>query len=604
VRRWLSLVLIAAIAIAACTPIDPEGFDWCHIYNLNEPMSNLFIDHGGQETLLMGGIYGEYVGDGNYLYQFEIIEPFNVYPAAMEITYTRAFEGNLQTVQPRLPQGTAFGHDISPIYQTGLLMDQQIASYPFEIDYNEENPVGDDRITAQFSTYGDMYVNQIAVYGYGVSPYGYTECGDTAATNTPIDQPPTETVIPTATNTPVPSITNTPTQTFTPSATPMEACEFDWDFSATSGGWSATNYPGQPGTWGSYSGGWNGTFEPMSPSTAWLGALTIERAMPVDMIITNVEVTISKTNGTFSGTMNEVFYVNGVSKRSTNSMGLNGSYGFGVSGGSVLAGQMIKYGNTYHKDISSPFNDSGSLVLTYLKIIGTCPSPTPTPTMTFTPSLTPTPTDTNTPSIITNTPGTPTRTPVPSATRTLTPSPLPPIASPTAFTPFPTWTLENTLPVPTELPTRTLIPHSTALGTVTAEATFPVPGFGTGAPDITAVSTAPALGTLAGVDGHSDIYNLLSTAVVEVNDLPGDLTGYVPDPDITPMIGYAKWFLSCSSLYEILGENVGTMACHAAVGVTLIVILSSVFIALKIITLVMKFAIWIFHQIRDIIPLV
>jgi hypothetical protein len=591
VRRWLSLVLIAAVVISACGEIDPAQHEWCHIYDLDDPMLNLFIDHG--EQIPGGGILGEYVGDGNYFYQFEIIEPFNVFPDAMEVRFERGYIAQYN-VTVRLPQGTAFGHDISVMAGVGLAPGQAAANYPVTFEFNESDPVGDDRITVQFYTNGDMVISEIAVYGRGVSPYGYTECGNLAATNTPIDQPPTETVVATPTNTPVPSITNTPTITLTPTITNTpQVCQWIRDSSLS----STVSLHNGTSTGGSYTWiqlatllhVWSGM-----PSSPFSGGYYVD----------NFRFRYASWDNTSNNATSATVTFRDSSNATISTYTWNPYLGGWLRG---IGGAVATVGSRSYADLttvtfqSTAGNGGKGFYLTYIEVL-VCPNPDPTPT----PTPSPTPTNTNTPSFITNTPSSipPTRTPVPSATRTLTPTNLPPIASPTPYTPPPTWTPMNTLPVPTELPTRTLIPHSTALGTVTAEATFPVPGFGTGAPDITAVSTAPSLGTLEAVDGHSDIYNLLSTAVVEVNDLPGDLTGYVPDPDITPMIGYAKWFLSCSSLYEILGQNVGTMACHAAVGVTLIVIMSSVFIALKIITLVMKFAIWIFHQIRDIIPLV
>lgn len=611
-RRWLSLVLIAAIAIAACTPVDPAEHEWCHIYWLDEPMMGLFIDHGGQDG---GGIYGEWQPElSNYLYQFEIIEPFMVYPDALEVIVSRS--SSVANIAINEVEGTAFGHDISLLSGYVMGSGQAYATLTMPIDFDEESPVGDDRITVSFTTFpGELYVEGIAVYGRGVSPYGYTECGDMAATNTPVDIPTQTATLPTPTNTPVPSITNTPTITPTATATVFSNCSVEYDFTVHDGGFEAYRYPGgnhPTNTHGAWLAGvgWQGTFANTSSSgNSYMGALSIRLPnFPQDMTVTNIEYTYTKTAGNQAPTfvVEQIYAPNFISHRNVRSNTLtSGTHNFSLSYPLDTADDFW-FIHGYHSDQTSPYTASGSFNLTELIITGHCIVPSPTPTSTFTPSNTPTSTGTNTPLPGTPATATPTlsRTPVPTATRTLTPTNLPPVQSPTQRTPTITPTFEPSLPAPTAVPTRTLLPPSTAIGTVTAESTFPVPGFGTGAPNITAVSTAPAVGTLSPIDGHSHIYDLLSTAVVEVNDLPGDMTGYVPDPDITPMLAYAKWFLSCTSLNEILGENVGTMACHATVGISLIVILSAVYTSLRIITLVMKFAVWIFMKIRDLIPLI
>lgn len=606
-RRWLSIVLVAAIAVTACTPIDPAEHEWCHIYDLGDPMLGLFIDHGGQDTV---GIYGEWQPEySNYLYQFEIIEPFIVYPDALEVIIERGYNaGTSPAITINEVVGTAFGHDISLLGEGGIAPGWPGAVLPLQIDFNEASPVGDDRITVSFTTYpGELYITQIAVYGRGVSPYGYTECGNAAATNTPVDHMPTETGIPTATNTPVPTITNTPTMTHTPY--PYAWC-YAVDFTLTNGFVQRSPSGGvySPGV------GWIRSVFPGAPDNILFYSPTSSAAS--DTVVYYLEIRLSSTPVLFG----QMYLLGGTgspvpiqwSQPFPNS--LTGIFTF--SPGQAITSGVVGAG---FDPLEGSVHPSWNGAVTYVKWQGSGTNPfgvdncSPVPTATPTNSPTYTPSNTNTPSPLTNTPtqtltpsGTiPSRTPVPTMTRTFTPSPLPPVHSPTPFTPLPTWTMENTLPVPTAPPTRTLIPLATGLGTATMEATYPVPGFGTGVgPDITAAATAVGLGTLEPVDGHSDIYNLLGTAVAELNELPGDMTSYVPDPDISPMLGYAKWMLSCTSLYEILGENAGTMACHATVGILLVVVMAVVYNGLRIIMLVMKFAVWIFMKIRDLIPLI
>lgn len=249
------------------------------------------------------------------------------------------------------------------------------------------------------------------------------------------------------------------------------------------------------------------------------------------------------------------------------------------------------------------------------------PSETSIPTFTYTPSetYTPSPTPTRTPigwegGTLTAT-RTATRTPIIVATWTARPSntPLP------SFTPLPT--LIPTLPPPTLPATPTVItatpvthtPEFSYTPLPTAVFTpFGTPGgtpwgtpvlWGTqwGSPVWTPIGPVTDLPPLITAE-YGPIQGFLSTAAAQVNSLPNDISGYVPQVDATSFFGYLKWTISCVSVQELVGQTLSTPVCHAMLGFALNIFLSSVMLTIFIIRILIKFVMWIVGLILKLIP--
>jgi hypothetical protein len=141
------------------------------------------------------------------------------------------------------------------------------------------------------------------------------------------------------------------------------------------------------------------------------------------------------------------------------------------------------------------------------------------------------------------------------------------------------------------------MPGMTPIVTVTSIGGDPFPG--TGEPFFPTTGTPGAI-----TEHHGDIYNWLSTAAAEVDNLPGQFTGYVPSPDGTSFFGYAKWVMSCSSAQELLGQTLAPIACHTFVGFTLFIVMMSVYLSIRIISVVLKIVTWVVQQILRLVPLI
>jgi len=404
---------------------------------------------------------------------------------------------------------------------------------------------------------------------------------------------PTNTVPPTGTNTftPTPGITTTDTLTPTPTPTTWE-----WEWNNEDGVCGFVARESGYGEWDSGGGtGFKRVSNTSNPDGIYMVNTSVTFTTATTITYYYYRITPA-SSGVYTG---RAYFFGGSSSPVNNLQSQN--FGGGLTGQEWYPSGGASF-NGYFGVGFDPRNDgvhpNGMWAIDKIVLQGTgtnpfagfyCNAPTATPTPT------PTPTRTHTPTV------TPLFGGGATATRTHTRTPLPAVLSPTPVTVTSAPPSQTPVATNTPQPTQTLIPLPTAIPSQTTEATYPVPGF-TAAPGATLAGTMIPVGTIEGVGGHSDVVNLLSTAVVEVNNLPGSIRPYVPNPDVTPLLGYVKYFLSCTSIYEALGENVGSMACHSVVGLSLIVILSVVFFSLRIVTLVMKFAVWIIGKIVKAIP--
>lgn len=108
---------------------------------------------------------------------------------------------------------------------------------------------------------------------------------------------------------------------------------------------------------------------------------------------------------------------------------------------------------------------------------------------------------------------------------------------------------------------------------------------------------------------HSEVYNFLSTAVANVNQLPEDLTSnngtsLIQNESATQLMSYAKWMFSDVSARELLGETLAPIGINLYLLLTLIVFLTIAWATLRIATLIFRFVLFIVREILRILPFV
>jgi hypothetical protein len=123
-----------------------------------------------------------------------------------------------------------------------------------------------------------------------------------------------------------------------------------------------------------------------------------------------------------------------------------------------------------------------------------------------------------------------------------------------------------------------------------------------GTPNGTAIVAGTGLPDMRLTPEYGPVYGFLSTAAAEVNNLPSQITGYIPQVNPGPLFGYVKWAMSCVSVQELVGQTLAPIICHTMVGVGLNVVLAGIFMSVRIIRLFIKIVNWIMKQILRLIP--
>ena len=578
-RRLQIGLLIGLVVLASCAPTpNPEDYDWCYYYNFSIFDYDASITNGSW-------VDGEGIvsdsEDPNAIIFSITKSGLPVQPSLVSLTVAR----------PTGVTGSITAEGLGNIYETSA----SIPSTTLASDWTDqtiwaENTDGDygDLIYVEIQSDQPLAVTGISVHGNGPTPFDVNPCAPATPTATG-----TATTEGTATYTP--SNTPTPTNTFTPSPTPSA---WQWEWNNEDGQCGFTARSSGTGVWNA-STGWERTSYSSDPDGIFMVNLNIPFTTA-----TTVTYMYMRINSPSSNTY--------TSK----------AYWFGGTGSPVPILHSVNFGgNLTEKDWTptapgvqftgyfgvgfdprdGSIHPGGLWAIDRILMTGTgtnpfagyyCNTPTNTPTNTGTPTNTPTATRTPT---LTRTPflgpGTPTPTRTVPAVNSPTPKPNSP-TPPNTNTPGPS----NTPP-----PTNTLIPLPSAIASQTIEATYPVPGF-TVTFQVTQASTLEGFPTLDVPDEHSDIYNYLSTAAAEIEQLPENFGGYIPDPNIGYMMGYIKWGLSCVSLHEVLGETFGTFFCHASVGVILLVIMTVVWVSVTIIMLIIRLVLKVIKFVASFIP--
>lgn len=575
-RRFQIGLLIGLIVLASCVPTpNPEEYDWCYYYNFSIFDYGAVITNG--EWVDGEGIVSDSLDPNAIVFSITRDDALPVQPGLVSLTVAR----------PDGVTGEIVASGSANIYETTA----SIPSTTLASDWTEEtiwaaNPDGDygNLLYVEIQSDQPLAVTGISVHGNGPTPFDQNPCAPPTPTHT-------GTATGEATATLTPSITPTPTNTLTPSPTPTT---WEWEWNNEDGQCGFTIRTTGYGEWDS--GGGTG-FKRVS-NTSDPDGIYIIKSDTLITTATTFTYWYLRLSAASSGVYESRFYAFG--GYSPSDVLLSSVFGGGITGKEWTTSQTFEgYAGVGFDPRFGAVHPNGMWAIERVVFRGTGLNPfagedcteataTPTPTATNTATNTPTPTPTRTPLLG---PGTPTPTRTIPAVNSPTPrphSPTPPITN----TPGPT----NTPP-----PTTTLIPLPSAVASQTIEATYPVPEF-TGTFQVTQASTLEGFPTLDAIDEHSEVYNLLSTAAAELENLPSDFEQYIPNPNIVPMMGYIKWGLSCVSLYEVLGETVGTFFCHASVGLILLVIMTVVWISVTIIMFIMRLIFKIITFIMGFIP--
>lgn len=126
----------------------------------------------------------------------------------------------------------------------------------------------------------------------------------------------------------------------------------------------------------------------------------------------------------------------------------------------------------------------------------------------------------------------------------------------------------------------------------------------------TAIPTSTPVATMDADDiPRNAIYTFLATAAANVNSLPDDVSApdgavVLPDTDGRQVFAYAKWLFSGATAQELLGITFSPVAIHLFAGLTLIVILVSIYLVVNLVVLLIKGVIWIVQQVLRVVPFI
>lgn len=128
-------------------------------------------------------------------------------------------------------------------------------------------------------------------------------------------------------------------------------------------------------------------------------------------------------------------------------------------------------------------------------------------------------------------------------------------------------------------------------------------------PSPTPYPTTTPIATIMPEIPHSEIYNFLSTAVVNVNNLPEDLfaPGGVPvlvNPDAQAVFSYGKWMLSVTGARELVGDTLSPIAVRIFLFLSLTVVFSGIWQIVNLVVLLIKGIVYIVQQVLKFIPFV
>lgn len=107
-----------------------------------------------------------------------------------------------------------------------------------------------------------------------------------------------------------------------------------------------------------------------------------------------------------------------------------------------------------------------------------------------------------------------------------------------------------------------------------------------------------------------DLSNQMATAAAQANQLPSDITqpngvqSVVPNAEAAPLFSYIKWLFSYNSAQELLGPTLAPLGVNMFVILTIVMLLFGIYLVVNLITLILRFVIWIMSIIWKVLQLI
>ena len=108
----------------------------------------------------------------------------------------------------------------------------------------------------------------------------------------------------------------------------------------------------------------------------------------------------------------------------------------------------------------------------------------------------------------------------------------------------------------------------------------------------------------------ADVANQMATAAAQTNQLPSDIarpsggSSVIPSGDATLLFSYAKWLFSLNTAQELLGQTLAPLGVNLFIILTIVMLLTAVYLAVNLITVIIRFAIWVLNLIWKLLQLI
>lgn len=103
----------------------------------------------------------------------------------------------------------------------------------------------------------------------------------------------------------------------------------------------------------------------------------------------------------------------------------------------------------------------------------------------------------------------------------------------------------------------------------------------------------------------SDLYRAMATAAASTNQLPEQVRSAGPLPSTAgaaQIFGYAKWVFSANSRQELLGKTLAPLGETLWAMLSIGIVMTAIYMAIRIIVLIIKAVVWVVNQFLKLIP--
>jgi hypothetical protein len=107
-----------------------------------------------------------------------------------------------------------------------------------------------------------------------------------------------------------------------------------------------------------------------------------------------------------------------------------------------------------------------------------------------------------------------------------------------------------------------------------------------------------------------ELANQMATAAAQSNELPSDISrpanhqAVVPSADATPLFSYIKWLFSLNTAQELLGPTLAPLGIQLFIIMTIVILLAGLYLVVNLITIIIRFVIWILTLIWKLLQLI